>query len=295
MPAAGAGPAADPGRRRGRQLAVRQQQRLLPGQRNRLGRLGRPQPRRRRPHRFHRPHDRLAKTFSANPLASLARWTARRRILRRIVADAVGGRDEGAGLEFSRRPFSRLCARSLRTRAGADLHRAERSTGGHRIQIAENAGLQILAAGVEHRGRQTEGRELRLGKRDERTSPLGARFCGVGMNDWHFGAGPTAQGTSFRLWAPAAKRADLLLEEKSCPLLPGQDGWFSAEVDVTAGARYKFRIDDEIDVPDPAPAGCSFKPPTNGAPRTGADVRGRKLSYSNLMSAASHRRAPTAP
>jgi len=33
----------------------------------------------------------------------------------------------------------------------------------------------------------------------------------------------------------------------------GDNGWFTADVaDATAGTRYKFRIDDEIDVPDPA-------------------------------------------
>ena len=54
LPAAGAGHAADPRRRRSRQLAGRQQQRLLPGQRDRLGRLGQPRQGGRRPHRFHR-------------------------------------------------------------------------------------------------------------------------------------------------------------------------------------------------------------------------------------------------
>ena len=39
------------------------------------------------------------------------------------------------------------------------------------------------------------------------------------------------------------------------PCARGDDGWFSADVaGVKAGARYKFRIDDEIDVPDPASA-----------------------------------------
>lgn len=74
------------------------------------------------------------------------------------------------------------------------------------------------------------------------------------MNERQFGTRLTADGASFRLWAPAAKRVDLLLE-KSRPMRRGEDGWFSADVPgVKAGARYKFRIDDDIDVPDPASA-----------------------------------------
>jgi malto-oligosyltrehalose trehalohydrolase len=74
------------------------------------------------------------------------------------------------------------------------------------------------------------------------------------MNDRQFGARLTADGASFRLWAPAAKRVDLLLE-KSQPMRRGENGWFSADVpSVKAGACYTFRIDDEINVPDPASA-----------------------------------------
>jgi maltooligosyltrehalose trehalohydrolase len=74
------------------------------------------------------------------------------------------------------------------------------------------------------------------------------------MNERQFGARLTADGASFRLWAPAAKRVDLLLE-KPQPLRRGEDGWFCADLTgVKAGVRYKFRIDDEIDVPDPASA-----------------------------------------
>jgi maltooligosyltrehalose trehalohydrolase len=74
------------------------------------------------------------------------------------------------------------------------------------------------------------------------------------MNERHFGARLTSEGASFRLWAPAAKRVDLLLE-RPYPLAPSKHGWFETEVPgVKAGTRYKFRIDDEIDVPDPASA-----------------------------------------
>ena len=77
------------------------------------------------------------------------------------------------------------------------------------------------------------------------------------MNERLFGAKLTAGGTSFRLWAPAARRVDVLLE-KSHPLRRSEDGWFSADISgAKAGARYKFRIDDETDVPDPA---SSFQP-----------------------------------
>jgi maltooligosyltrehalose trehalohydrolase len=74
------------------------------------------------------------------------------------------------------------------------------------------------------------------------------------MNERQFGARLTADGTSFRLWAPAVKRVDLLLEKPQA-MQRGEDGWFFADVPgAKAGARYKFRINDEIDVPDPASA-----------------------------------------
>ena len=74
------------------------------------------------------------------------------------------------------------------------------------------------------------------------------------MNERQFGARLTTAGASFRLWAPAARRVDLLLD-KPYPLARGEDGWFAADISGTkAGACYKFRIDDELDVPDPASA-----------------------------------------
>jgi malto-oligosyltrehalose trehalohydrolase len=75
------------------------------------------------------------------------------------------------------------------------------------------------------------------------------------MNERHFGAKLSSEGSTFRLWAPAAKRVDLLLEQQSHPLVSGKHGWFEIDVPgARAGTRYRFRIDDEIDVPDPASA-----------------------------------------
>jgi maltooligosyltrehalose trehalohydrolase len=74
------------------------------------------------------------------------------------------------------------------------------------------------------------------------------------MNDLQFGPCLANYGTRFRLWAPAAKRVDVMLEHPHA-MKPSEDGWFTADIaGVKAGARYKFRIDDEIDVPDPASA-----------------------------------------
>ena len=74
------------------------------------------------------------------------------------------------------------------------------------------------------------------------------------MNGRTFGTRLTADGASFRLWAPAAKRVDLKME-KSSPMRRGEGGWFCADIPgARAGSLYKFRIDDEIDVPDPASA-----------------------------------------
>jgi len=74
------------------------------------------------------------------------------------------------------------------------------------------------------------------------------------MNARQFGAKLTKDGASFRLWAPAAERVDLLLD-KSHALTRGNDGWYSIEIPgIRAGARYKYRIDDELEVPDPASA-----------------------------------------
>jgi malto-oligosyltrehalose trehalohydrolase len=113
------------------------------------------------------------------------------------------------------------------------------------------------------------------------------------MNERHFGARLTSEGTTFRLWAPAARRVDVVLEQQRHPLASCKHGWFETSVPgVKAGTRYKFRIDDEIDVPDPASA---FQPddvfgpsevidPANYAWRA-TDWRGRPWHETVLLEA----------
>ena len=57
----------------------------------------------------------------------------------------------------------------------------------------------------------------------------------------------------FRLWAPAAPRVELLLDGQPLPMQALADGWHEAGVPrAAAGARYAYRIDGGLVVPDPA-------------------------------------------
>ena len=72
-----------------------------------------------------------------------------------------------------------------------------------------------------------------------------------------FGAAIAATGTRFRLWAPAARAVDVGIETASAvqwhPMIAQSDGWYGALVDgVAGGARYRFRIDGDAIVADPA-------------------------------------------
>ena len=69
-----------------------------------------------------------------------------------------------------------------------------------------------------------------------------------------FGPQLDANGVTFRLWAPGAKSVDVVMGDRR-PMRRHNDGWFDLRVPgIGAGAHYRFRIDGELDVPDPASA-----------------------------------------
>ena len=72
------------------------------------------------------------------------------------------------------------------------------------------------------------------------------------MTGHQFGPVLTDNGVTFRLWAPAAKSVDLLTDTAHT-MTANDAGWFTVHIpDARAGTRYRFRIDGELTIPDPA-------------------------------------------
>ncbi|QLG93087.1 malto-oligosyltrehalose trehalohydrolase [Pseudomonas yamanorum] len=63
-----------------------------------------------------------------------------------------------------------------------------------------------------------------------------------------------AEHTRFALWAPDALYVSVEFEEegKSVAMLSQADGWFVVQLRCPAGTRYRYNIDGEREVPDPA-------------------------------------------
>jgi maltooligosyltrehalose trehalohydrolase len=67
-----------------------------------------------------------------------------------------------------------------------------------------------------------------------------------------FGPLLTPRAVTFRLWAPAAKNVELIVD-RAHPMHARPDGWYELTMEgAGAGTLYKFRIDGELEVPDPA-------------------------------------------
>lgn len=59
--------------------------------------------------------------------------------------------------------------------------------------------------------------------------------------------------TRFALWAPDAEYVSVELQDgQSLAMLPQPEGWFVVDASCKAGTRYRFKINHELEVPDPA-------------------------------------------
>jgi len=96
-------------------------------------------------------------------------------------------------------------------------------------------------------------------------------MCNRGSRRLPIGAEPSAAGVDFRVWAPRARRVELVWEPaaevgrggtpRRVALEAEAEGYFARLVpEAEPGARYRFRLDDQGPYPDPAsrfqPAGC---------------------------------------
>jgi maltooligosyltrehalose trehalohydrolase len=73
------------------------------------------------------------------------------------------------------------------------------------------------------------------------------------MHDMPFGAAPQGDGHfRFRLWAPGEPRVVLEAGEVTAPMQRGADGWHESTIPARPGERYRYRLADDVAVPDPA-------------------------------------------
>jgi malto-oligosyltrehalose trehalohydrolase len=64
---------------------------------------------------------------------------------------------------------------------------------------------------------------------------------------------PGDEGTLFRLWAPTARTVELMIENQPIPMQRTGSGWVAAITQEAGhGTLYRFRIDGDLQVPDPA-------------------------------------------
>jgi len=83
-------------------------------------------------------------------------------------------------------------------------------------------------------------------------------------------------GVRFRLWAPGAKQAELILGKRFAPMARSTDGWFEhSEAQAGPGTLYQYRIDGELLVPDPA---SRFQPRDVDGPSEVIDPQAYKWS-----------------
>jgi maltooligosyltrehalose trehalohydrolase len=61
-----------------------------------------------------------------------------------------------------------------------------------------------------------------------------------------------AERTRFRLWAPDARRVDVVIGDEAREMKRDANGWHELVTAAPAGTRYRYRIDGALDVPDPA-------------------------------------------
>ncbi len=88
------------------------------------------------------------------------------------------------------------------------------------------------------------------------SSPVQSAFASATVLSFGATVLPNSQGVSFRLWAPSAKQVALVYQStdnQPLPITTLDNGWYELTLpNAKAGELYQFRIDDTLNVPDPA-------------------------------------------
>src|SRR5215469_11266541 len=112
---------------------------------------------------------------------------------------------------------------------------------------------------ARHLVKPAQRRAVARGRRDAGRATLGPDLRGIGMRSkLRFGPQLRPDGVTFRLWAPAARRIELMLDHAHPMQAQNADdagaaGWHEVTIEgLRAGALYKYRVDGELEVPDPA-------------------------------------------
>src|SRR5215210_1563584 len=91
-----------------------------------------------------------------------------------------------------------------------------------------------------------------------------------------FGAEIDAEGVRFALWAPTARDVALVLDGGEHAMPDAGGGWRRlVTAEARAGSRYRFRIDGDLLVPDPA---SRFQPDDVKGPSLVVDPRAHEWS-----------------
>src|SRR5262249_27715873 len=157
------------------------------------------------------------------------------RFVRRALADAEGNRNGREGLAVSGRPVLVLCPRPDRTGHRAALHRAQRRDRGDHVHLSRCRGTcarkpWAVEPAARNRGKPASGQAIRGRHDGAGATAIDPGFRGDAMRpERRFGAELNPDGVTFRLWAPTAKRVELMLDRPH-PMQAVAGGWYEAKI-----------------------------------------------------------------
>src|SRR5262249_24868094 len=132
-------------------------------------------------------------------------------------------------------------------------YRAHPATGAVGFPVASPSAIPPLDCALGNRARAAARRTVGVRLEAAGAAAINSGIFGVAiMASVCFGPELHHSGVTFRLWAPAAKRVDVMLG-RPYHMQAQAEGWYEVTIPgARAGTLYKYCIDGEMQVPDPA-------------------------------------------